>query len=62
MKLPMKFFDLRRVGDIVSRVSENDKVRAAMVGTLPGVVLDVALALGYIAAVADGSAPAGDFK
>jgi ATP-binding cassette, subfamily B, bacterial HlyB/CyaB len=48
MSLPMKFFDLRRVGDVVSRVGENDKIRGAMVGTLPGLVLDVFLAFGYL--------------
>ena len=50
--LPMRFFDLRRVGDIVSRVSENEKIRAAMVGTIPGVVLDVVLAGVYITIMA----------
>ena len=48
MKLPMRFFDLRRVGDVVSRVGENDKIRSAMIGTIPGLILDVFLALGYL--------------
>jgi ATP-binding cassette, subfamily B, bacterial HlyB/CyaB len=47
MNLPMRFFDLRRVGDVVSRVGENDKIRGALVGTIPGLILDVLLALGY---------------
>ncbi len=49
MSLPMRFFDLRRVGDVLSRVEENEKIRTAMVGTIPGLVLDVTLALGYVA-------------
>jgi ATP-binding cassette, subfamily B, bacterial HlyB/CyaB len=48
MSLPMRFFDLRRVGDVVSRVDENEKIRTAMVGTIPGLVLDVTLAFGYL--------------
>lgn len=52
LALPMRFFDLRRVGDVLSRVQENEKVRAALVGTIPGIVLDTFLALGYIALMA----------
>jgi ATP-binding cassette subfamily B protein len=52
MSLPLRFFDLRRVGDVLSRISENEKLRAAMVGTIPGVVLDTSLALGYLALLA----------
>ncbi len=52
MSLPMRFFDLRRVGDVVSRVGENEKIREAMVGTLPGLVLDIFLALGYLSFLA----------
>jgi len=52
MNLPMRFFDLRRVGDVVSRVGENDKIRGAMVGTIPGLILDTLLALGYLAFLA----------
>ncbi len=48
MSLPMRFFDLRRVGDVISRVDENEKIRTAMVGTIPGLVLDVSLAFGYL--------------
>ena len=48
MSLPMRFFDLRRVGDVISRVDENEKIRTAMVGTIPGLVLDVTLAFGYL--------------
>jgi len=51
-RLPMRFFDLRRVGDVVSRVSENRKIRAAMAGTIPGVALDATLAIGYFAVLA----------
>ena len=51
-RLPMRYFDLRRVGDIVSRVSENRKIRAAMSGTIPGVFLDTVLAIGYLALLA----------
>jgi len=52
MSLPMRFFDVRRVGDIISRVAENEKLQAAMVGTIPGVLLDLLLALGYLALMA----------
>ncbi|HZE98504.1 MAG TPA: peptidase domain-containing ABC transporter, partial [Planctomycetota bacterium] len=52
LSLPMKFFDLRRVGDVISRVGENDKIRAALVGTIPGVILDTVLALGYFGLMA----------
>ena len=52
MSLPMRFFDLRRVGDVVSRVEETEKIRTAMIGTIPGLVLDVLLALGYFAFLA----------
>ncbi|HET6249849.1 MAG TPA: peptidase domain-containing ABC transporter [Tepidisphaeraceae bacterium] len=49
MALPMKFFDLRRVGDVVSRVTENEKVRAAITGTVPGALVDTVLTMGYVA-------------
>ena len=52
MSLPMRFFDLRRVGDVLSRVEENEKIRYAMVGTIPGLALDAFLALGYLAFLA----------
>ena len=52
MSLPMRFFDLRRVGDVISRVNENEKIRTAMIGTIPGLVLNVSLALGYLAFLA----------
>jgi subfamily B ATP-binding cassette protein HlyB/CyaB len=52
MTLPMRFFDLRRVGDVVSRVEETEKIRTAMIGTIPGLVLDVSLAAGYLAFLA----------
>jgi ATP-binding cassette, subfamily B, bacterial HlyB/CyaB len=48
MSLPMRFFDLRRVGDVLSRVEENEKIRTAMVGTIPGLMLDLLLAFGYL--------------
>ena len=48
MSLPMRFFDMRRVGDIISRIDENEKIRTAMVGTIPGLILDVSLAFGYL--------------
>ncbi|MBM3511779.1 MAG: cyclic nucleotide-binding domain-containing protein [Alphaproteobacteria bacterium] len=52
MSLPMRFFDVRKVGDIISRVAENEKLQAVMVGTIPGVLLDLLLALGYLALMA----------
>lgn len=57
LSLPLRFFDLRRVGDILSRVQENEKVRHALVGTIPGIVLDTLLALGYLALMAVYSPP-----
>ncbi len=47
-RLPMKFFDIRRTGDIVSRVAENDKIQETMSGAIPGLILDIVLATGYI--------------
>jgi ATP-binding cassette subfamily B protein len=52
LTLPMHFFDLRRVGDIVSRVAENKKVRSALANTLPAVLLDTVLAGSYLALLA----------
>ncbi len=52
MNLPMRFFDLRRTGDIISRVSENDTIQEAMVSTIPGIIIDTVLALGYVALMA----------
>lgn len=49
MRLPMKFFDQRRVGDVTSRLSETDNIRQAMVGTIPSVFLDIVMAAGSTA-------------
>ena len=51
-QLPQRFFDLRRVGDITSRVAENAKIRVAMAGTIPGIILDSVLATAYLALLA----------
>ena len=52
-RLPMKFFDIRRTGDIVSRVSENDKIQETMSGAIPGLILDIVLATGYLVMLAN---------
>ncbi len=49
----MKFFDIRRTGDIVSRVSENDKIQETMSGAIPGLILDIILATGYLVMLAN---------
>lgn len=49
MRLPLRFFDLRRVGDVTTRLSENDNIRQAMVGTIPGIFLDTIMAVGSTA-------------
>ncbi len=51
-RLPMSFFDRRRVGDVVSRMSEGQKVRDALSGMLPAAALDTLLAAGYVAVLA----------
>ncbi|MBL4888703.1 MAG: cyclic nucleotide-binding domain-containing protein, partial [Candidatus Lindowbacteria bacterium] len=35
VRLPMKYFDSRRVGDIMPRVDENEAITRAFVGTIP---------------------------
>jgi ATP-binding cassette subfamily B protein len=51
-RLPLRFFEIRRVGDIVSRVRENEEIRHAMIRTLPAVLLDTALTAAYFALLA----------
>jgi len=48
-QLPLRFFDLRRVGDTVSRVAENEKIRSALASTAPSALLDTVLAASYLA-------------
>jgi ATP-binding cassette subfamily B protein len=48
-RLPLRFFELRRVGDVVSRLRENEEIRHALTSTLPSVLLDSVLAVGYFA-------------
>ena len=50
--LPLRFFELRRVGDIVSRVRENEEIRHALTSTLPSIFLDTILAIAYLALLA----------
>ena len=38
--LPLPFFEMRRVGEILSRVNDADKVREAVSGTTPDRVVD----------------------
>jgi ATP-binding cassette subfamily B protein len=44
--LPLRFFETRRVGEILSRVNDADKVRQAVSGTTLTVVVDGTLVLG----------------
>jgi ATP-binding cassette subfamily B protein len=48
-QLPLRFFDLRRVGDTISRVAENEKIRTALASTVPSALLDAVLAASYLA-------------
>ncbi|MBK8977411.1 MAG: peptidase domain-containing ABC transporter [Planctomycetes bacterium] len=51
-RLPLRHFESHRVGDVVTRVTENQRLRAALAETLPAVVLDGVLASGYLALLA----------
>jgi ATP-binding cassette subfamily B protein len=49
LTLPMRFFEMRRVGEILSRVSEAAKVREAVSGTTLTAVVDGTLVLSLLA-------------
>lgn len=48
LALPIKFFEKYRIGDIVSRLSELDKIRGFIVGSAFTTILDSAFALIYL--------------
>jgi len=45
LRLPMGFFDMRRVGEVISRVSDTTKVREAVGGTTLSAIVDGTLVL-----------------
>jgi ATP-binding cassette subfamily B protein len=45
LRLPMRFFEMRRVGEILSRVRDADKVREAISGTTLTAVVDATVVL-----------------
>lgn len=46
--LPLKFFEDRKVGDIISRFNENSKIRDLLTGTSLSVVLDILTLIVYL--------------
>lgn len=46
--LPIKFFEDRKVGDIISRFNENSKIRDLLTGTSLSVVLDILTVIVYL--------------
>ncbi|MCC7571508.1 peptidase domain-containing ABC transporter [Candidatus Micrarchaeota archaeon] len=46
--LPLKFFEDRKVGDIISRFNENSKIRDLLTGTSLSVVLDILTVIVYL--------------
>ncbi|NLT95544.1 MAG: peptide cleavage/export ABC transporter [Clostridia bacterium] len=46
--LPMKFFEDRKVGDIISRFNENSKIRDLLTGTTLSVILDFFTIIVYL--------------
>lgn len=46
--LPLKFFEDRKVGDIISRFNENSKIRDLLTGTSLAVVLDILTLIVYL--------------
>lgn len=49
LSLPIRFFERRRVGDVTSRIAENEKIRALMTRLLPSLALDVLMTVVYLA-------------
>ena len=52
-RLPLKYFDMRRVGDIAGRVNELANIRQFVTGTALTVVLDAVFSVIYIAVLAN---------
>jgi ATP-binding cassette, subfamily B, bacterial len=52
MRLPLKYFESRRVGDTVARVQELENIRQFMTGTALTVVLDSVFTVVYLALMA----------
>merc|ERR1712117_440160 len=48
MRLPLAYFEARRVGDTVARVQELEKIRQFLTGTALTVVLDSIFAVVYL--------------
>lgn len=48
LKLPLPYFEQRRVGDTVARVSELDSVREFLTGTTLTVIIDAAFSIIYV--------------
>ena len=46
--LPLKYFEDRKVGDIISRLHENEKIRQLLTGTTLAVVMDVLTVAVYL--------------
>src|SRR5690606_30128397 len=46
--LPLKYFEDRRVGDIVSRINENAKIRELLTGTTLSAIMDVVTVAVYL--------------
>lgn len=46
LKLPMKFFDTRKVGEIMSRLNDASKIRAAISGATLSVMIDTLMIIG----------------
>ena len=45
MKLPMTFFDSRRIGEVVSRFTDAGKVREAVIGATVTIMVDTLMAI-----------------
>lgn len=51
MRLPMRFFHTRRVGDIITRFGDNEKVRELLTGSTIRTILDLAMVIVYATAM-----------
>ncbi len=48
LSLPIRFFERRKVGDVTSRIEENEKIRSMITHLLPALILDVLMTLVYL--------------
>ncbi len=48
LSLPLKYFEQRRVGDIISRIGENQKIKRMLVQILPSAFLDIMMTTVYL--------------